>query len=108
MKAQDIRCVQVRLCQLAVGAHRFNTVSAKEIVIHKMKSLRFFLVLLLVWLGTQIVIWGWSEFILKGSQLERMLELEYVEPYLKIPFYLLFPVPYAVTVTHRIVKKENA
>jgi len=37
-----------------------------------------------------------------------MLELEDVEPYLKIPFYLLFPVPYAVTVTHRIVKKENA
>ena len=60
-----------------------------------MKSLRFFLVLLLVWLGTQIVIWGWSEFILKGSQLERVLELEDVEPYLKIPFYLLFPVPYA-------------
>ena len=76
----------------------------KEIVVHKMKSLRFFLVLLLVWLGTQIVVWGWSEFILKGSQLERMLELEDVEPYLKIPFYLLFPVPYAV----RIVKKDNA
>ena len=79
----------------------------KEIVVYKMKSLRFFLVLLLVWLGTQIVIWGWSEFILKGSQLERVLELEYVEPYLKIPFYLLFPVPYAVTVTRRIVKKDN-
>ena len=79
----------------------------KEIVIHKMKSLRFFLVLLLVWLGTQIVIWGWSEFILKGSQLERVLELEDVEPYLKIPFYPLFPVPYAVAVTRRIVKKDN-
>ena len=47
-----------------------------------MKSLRFFLVLLLVWLGTQIVIWSWSEFILKGSQLERMLGLEDAEPYL--------------------------
>lgn len=79
----------------------------KEIVIHKMKSLRFFLVLLLVWLGTQIVIWGWSEFILKGSQLERVLELEDVEPYLKIPFYLLWPLTVAVAVTRRIVKKDN-
>ena len=72
-----------------------------------MKSLRFFLVLLLVWLGTQIVIWSWSEFILKGSQLERMLELEDVEPYLKIPFYLLWPLTVAVPVTRRIVKKDN-
>jgi len=79
----------------------------KEIVVYKMKSLRFFLVLLLVWLGTQIVIWGWSEFILKGSQLERMLELEDVEPYLKIPFYLLWPLTVAVPITRRIVKKDN-
>ena len=79
----------------------------KEIVVYKMKSLLFFLVLLLVWLGTQIVIWSWSEFILKGSQLERMLELEDVEPYLKIPFYLLWPLTVAVPITRRIVKKDN-
>jgi len=80
---------------------------SKGIVVHQMKSLRFFLVLLLVWLGTQIVIWGWSEFILKGSQLERMLELEDTSPYLKIPFYLLWPLTFAVPVTRRIVKKDN-
>lgn len=73
-----------------------------------MKTLRFFLLLLMIWLGTQIIIWGFSEIILQGSKLERALKLKGTEPYIKAIVYTLFPLPFAVVLTHRLVKKSNA
>ncbi|GAA1473397.1 hypothetical protein CFELI_07600 [Corynebacterium felinum] len=71
-----------------------------------MQTLRFFCVLLLVWAGSQIITWGYSELILKGSQLERMLGLEDVGLPLKIFVYTLFPLPFSVVITRRLLGGE--
>ncbi|MDO5098478.1 MAG: hypothetical protein Q4D85_06920 [Corynebacterium sp.] len=71
-----------------------------------MKSLRFFLVLLMIWLGTQIIVWGFSEIVLQGSNLERSLKLEDMELYIKVLVYTLFPLPLTVVLARRLVEKK--
>ncbi|AKK05656.1 hypothetical protein CMUST_06605 [Corynebacterium mustelae] len=59
----------------------------------------------MIWLGTQIIVWGFSEIVLQGSNLERSLKLEDMELYIKVLVYTLFPLPLAVVLARRLVEK---
>ena len=73
-----------------------------------MKSLKFLLVVLMIWLATQIIVWTFAEMVLGGSGLAHVLGLEETEPYLKILVYALFPVPLAVGLARRVIGKQDA
>ncbi|MEZ2122312.1 MULTISPECIES: hypothetical protein [unclassified Corynebacterium] len=73
-----------------------------------MKSLKFLLVVLMIWLATQIIVWSFAEMVLGDSRLAHVLGLEETEPYLKILVYTLFPLPLAVGLARRVTGKRDA
>lgn len=73
-----------------------------------MKSLKFLLVVLMIWLATQIIVWSFAEMVLGDSGPAHVLGLEETEPYLKILVYTLFPLPLAVALARRVIGKRDA
>ncbi|VEH05772.1 Uncharacterised protein [Corynebacterium kutscheri] len=72
-----------------------------------MQSLRFFLTLFIIWSVTQICIWGFSEIVVPGSRLESILGTEDIGIGLKVFTYALFPLPFSIMFTRRLVNKDN-
>ena len=73
-----------------------------------MKSLKFLLVVLMIWLATQIIVWSFAEMVLGDSGLAHVLGLEETDPYLKILVYTLFPLPLAVALARRVIGRHDA
>lgn len=68
-----------------------------------MKWLKFLLMTLIIWLLTQIIIWGFAESALYDAGLAPALGLEEVDIYLRILVYALFPLPLAILLARRSV-----
>lgn len=73
-----------------------------------MKYLKFFLAVLVIWLLTQVIVWGFAEMVLDDHELAHVLGLEEIDPYLKILVYTLFPLPFALVLACRLVKGRHS
>lgn len=73
-----------------------------------MKWLKLLLVTLMIWILSQIIIWGFAEIVLNDSGLAHALGLEEIDIYLRILVYALFPLPLALVLARRLVSDPGS